>query len=602
MRTFEKVFPWLMVSLAALYLANSAWSRGNGGDTFNFQGFGELPVQEGGRLQPMDTFARIRLMQVRNTQSFIDVDDKKKPAVKWLLDVMTLELIPKDGQSPMHQQAVFRIDNDQVLNFFRLPPRSGFRYSLLELSPRMKDFSILVQHLENKNSSDYTDQKFLELSRRLNVVRAIASGLEPHVIPAEEASEEAWSSLFAATESRPNDAALVAFNDMLKAYANKNPERFNAALTKYRERLEQTNPGVTKKTGLEAFFNRFAPFERCTELFVLIFILTCFSWIGWATPLSRAAIFLTILALAVHTWAILARMMIMGRPPVTNLYASAIFIGWGCVGLCLALTWMFRNTIPLAVGAISGIFTLIIAHNLVSGDTMDVLLPVLDTNLWLATHVVIITIGYTATFVAGLIGAAYILIGVMTPFLIADVRGPLSKMIYGVICFATLLSFTGTVLGGIWADQSWGRFWGWDPKENGALLIVIWNAIVLHARWGGMVKQRGIAVLAVGGNIVTAWSWFGTNMLPVGLHSYGRMEGAMAWLIFFVAVQLLIIGAGLIPLKYWYSYAPKAPPPSGVGGGGHRGISGNLRTGIKTGSPPSGAGPSTGIRAGVAGA
>lgn len=66
----------------------------------------------------------------------------------------------------------------------------------------------------------------------------------------------------------------------------------------------------------------------------------------------------------------------------------------------------------------------------------------------------------------------------------------LGQMIYGVIAFATVLSFIGTVLGGIWADQSWGRFWGWDPKENGAVLIVLWNALILHARWCGLVNAR----------------------------------------------------------------------------------------------------------------
>ena len=93
-------------------------------------------------------------------------------------------------------------------------------------------------------------------------------------------------------------------------------------------------------------------------------------------------------------------------------------------------------------------------------------------------------------------------------------------MVYGIVCFATLFSFVGTVLGGIWADQSWGRFWGWDPKENGALIIVLWNALILHARWGGLVRQRGLICLAIFGNIVTSWSWFGTNMLGIGLHSY----------------------------------------------------------------------------------
>ena len=73
----------------------------------------------------------------------------------------------------------------------------------------------------------------------------------------------------------------------------------------------------------------------------------------------------------------------------------------------------------------------------------------------------------------------------------------LAKMVYGIVCFATLFSFVGTVLGGIWADQSWGRFWGWDPKENGALLIVLWNATILHARWGGLVRERGLMNLAI---------------------------------------------------------------------------------------------------------
>jgi ABC-type transport system involved in cytochrome c biogenesis permease subunit len=129
--------------------------------------------------------------------------------------------------------------------------------------------------------------------------------------------------------------------------------------------------------------------------------------------------------------------------------------------------------------------------------------------------------------------------------------------VYGIVCFATLFSFVGTILGGIWADQSWGRFWGWDPKENGALIIVIWNAIILHARWGGLVKQRGLMALAVFGNIVTGWSWFGTNLLEVGLHSYGFTESGRSTLSLFVLAQLFIIALALIPLEKWRSFSPK---------------------------------------------
>src|SRR5581483_5754120 len=110
-----------------------------------------------------------------------------------------------------------------------------------------------------------------------------------------------------------------------------------------------------------------------------------------------------------------------------------------------------------------------------------------------------------------------------------------------------LFSFVGTVLGGIWADQSWGRFWGWDPKENGALLIVLWNALILHARWAGMVKHAGMAVLTVVGNMITGWSWVGTNQLGVGLHAYGFNNTLAVGVVVFWAINLGFLGMGLWP-------------------------------------------------------
>jgi cytochrome c biogenesis factor len=109
----------------------------------------------------------------------------------------------------------------------------------------------------------------------------------------------------------------------------------------------------------------------------------------------------------------------------------------------------------------------------------------------------------------------------------------------------------GTVLGGIWADQSWGRFWGWDPKENGALLIVLWNAIILHARWAGYVRERGTMVMAIFGNVITACSWFGVNMLGVGLHSYGFMDQAFYALTGFIISQLVFMAICAAPPRFW---------------------------------------------------
>ena len=105
----------------------------------------------------------------------------------------------------------------------------------------------------------------------------------------------------------------------------------------------------------------------------------------------------------------------------------------------------------------------------------------------------------------------------------------------------------------MWADESWGRFWGWDPKENGALIIVLWNALILHARWGGMVRERGLAALAILGNIVTSWSWFGVNELGIGLHSYGFTEGRLFWLLLFCLSQLAIFAVACLPRSTWWS-------------------------------------------------
>jgi ABC-type transport system involved in cytochrome c biogenesis permease subunit len=271
------------------------------------------------------------------------------------------------------------------------------------------------------------------------------------------------------------------------------------------------------------------------------------------------------LCLVVHTFALIGRMYLMDRPLVfvTNLYSSAVFIGWVCVVLSLVLEWIYQNGLGCFVAGVGGFATLIIGHHLAAtGDTLGMMEAVLDTNFWLATHVTCVTIGYSATFVAGILGIVMICRGVFTTSLSKDDFKTLGRMIYGIVCFAMLFSFVGTVLGGLWADYSWGRFWGWDPKENGALLIVIWNALILHARWGGIVQQRGMAVLAVAGNIITSWSWFGVNMLGIGLHSYGFMESALPWLLGFVGSQLVVIGVGMVPLRLWPSFAAKAAAPA----------------------------------------
>jgi ABC-type transport system involved in cytochrome c biogenesis permease subunit len=564
----ERWFPILIVGAAAVYLIGASLPPQDPTGAMQVTEVGKLPVLDGGRVKPLDTLARNFLLTISNRTTFVDVDGETKPPVKWLLDVA---MAGHSKNSPAFEQNIFRIENDQVLNLLGLPMRPGsYRYSYNELGPKLT-----VLEKEGKRVSeidpkerDLFDQKVLELAHHVSLWQGLSMMKDLRVIPPRKGEEE-WDSLqdaFLTGEQTgiPN-ATARSFVEILDAYGSQDVERFNREVENYQAQLSKRVPADMAKVELEYHFNHWAPFYHCSILYVLVFVLASMSWLFWTVPLNRAALWLTVVLLAVHSGALLSRMYIQGRPPVTNLYSSAVFIGWGAVILGLVMEAIYRNGIGSALAAVVGSGTLLIAHHLAnSGDTMEMMQAVLDTNFWLATHVTCVTLGYTATFVAGFLGCCYILCGVLTRALNRDLVKTLGQMLYGVVCFATFLSFTGTVLGGIWADQSWGRFWGWDPKENGAVLIVIWNALLLHARWGGLVKQRGMALLAVVGNMVTGWSWFGTNQLGVGLHAYGFNNTLAMGLTAFWGLMLVIIVMGVMPLRKWRSYTVLNMPASSL--------------------------------------
>jgi ABC-type transport system involved in cytochrome c biogenesis permease subunit len=350
--------------------------------------------------------------------------------------------------------------------------------------------------------------------------------------------------------------ATRALTAILGAYAGDDARTFNTEVGRLQTILREV-PGVgldLTKVGYEAFYNNFDPCYHAAVLYVMAFVLAALAWLGWGALLNRASFGVIVAAFCLHLFVLISRIYISGRPPVTNLYSSAIFIGWAAVLFGLGLELVYRLGIGNVIASVIGFATLLVAYFLGGdSDTFAVLQAVLDTQFWLATHVVCITLGYSATYVAGLLGILYIVRGVATPSLSRTTGAELGLMVYGTLCFAILFSFVGTVLGGLWADDSWGRFWGWDPKENGALLIVLWNAMVLHAREGGLVKDRGLAILAVAGNVTVSWSWFGVNELGIGLHSYGFTEGALRALGLFVASQLAIVALGLLPGRLWMS-------------------------------------------------
>ena len=353
-----------------------------------------------------------------------------------------------------------------------------------------------------------------------------------------------------------------AFVDILRAYKENKPKGFSEAIDTYRtEYLEPLNPRFGTRRSLKRRSMPRPPFITAAFLYLFAIVLVVCRWLGWTPPLAQGGDRVDLVALAIHAAGVSGRMYLMGRPLVfvTNLYSSSLMIGCAAVAGCLLMELTFRNGIALVVGGVVGAVTVKIAHHLSTdgNDTLGSFRPCwIPISGWPRTSP--LSPWVTRTYVAGLLGIMYIAWGLGFTTLTKEKHLALGNMIYGVTCFATLLSFVGTVLGGIWADQSWGRFWGWDPKENGAVLIVIWNTLILHARWAGLVRQRGMAVLAVVGIMVTTWSWFGTNQLGVGLHAYGfsktLAEGCKwTWLI-----SLLIIGLGLIPTRYWRASPPRA--------------------------------------------
>ncbi|MCS6851123.1 MAG: cytochrome c biogenesis protein CcsA [Gemmataceae bacterium] len=569
-----------IVLLAAAVLLVTMLPKEEAAEELHLRQFGQLPVVDRGRVKPLDTVARTSLLVISKRQTYVDEYQNSQPAIRWLLEVLTAG---RREDAPAMKLKVFRIENDEVLTLLGLPPRPGsFRYALAEFVDKIDVIAREANRakaIDPKVQSTF-DAKILELATQLQLYVDLNQYKTPLVVPPWAGGDD-WQSLGEALSELQRGSVenphAVSLGLILVYYSKGDTAKFNQEVARYLERLQRERPEETRLAAFEVFFNQAEPFYRCSLLYLALFLLGCGSltvWVvtislrkpEWMVPVRTTLIGLTVVVLALHSWAILARMMIQGRPPVTNLYSSAIFIGWGAVLLCLILEVIFRrylNGLGVMLGAACGGLTTVIAHHLAqSGDTLEMMQAVLDTNFWLATHVTCITLGYAATFVAGIFGIAWILLRIpyeiwqprMQPE-IAQVLGllfrVLSLILYATICLATFLSFTGTVLGGIWADYSWGRFWGWDPKENGALLIVLWNALILHARWGGLVKQRGIAVLAVVGNMVTAWSWFGTNQLGVGLHAYGFNNTLSWWLVVFWASQLFFIALGLVPPWLW---------------------------------------------------
>jgi ABC-type transport system involved in cytochrome c biogenesis permease subunit len=606
----KKFIPWL-ISLVLVIWVISKMIPHRQASGLDIDGFSRLPVLVGGRVMPMDTLARISLSMMNHHGTFA-VNGKVEPASRWLLEVFMMprradaakvfevtnpDILGLFGRQEANGKPVSYSYNDcepflseigkqaGLATQTEAQTRNAFQRGIIKLRDALRIYLLLKNSIQPEDSANFArelqvfDQVLQpgmqavldreanrpfnqqELSRLVWFTKryqTLSKARYVYAVPnpnGKTDSDRWWhmsDALFNAVAMGKVGYPAIMYGDLISAYRNDNVAEFNRIIQEYNQYLDRTIPGQLSRPRFEYLFNRAQPFLQAMVLYVLVLIFALFSWLKWPKTLGKTAVILLICAFLLHTVGLLARMYLQGRPPVTNLYSSALFVGWGSVLLCLFLERFYKNGIGSVCASTIGFVTLLIAHNLqLDGDSLEMLRAVLDTNVWLATHVVMVTLGYSSVALAGFLGIIYILRGFFTTSFNVTTATSLSRMMYGVTCFATLFSFVGTILGGIWADQSWGRFWGWDPKENGALLIVLWNAIILHARWGGFIRERGLAVMSVFGNIVVSLSWFGVNMLGVGLHSYGFMDQAFGTLMAFIASQLAVMALGMLPLKYW---------------------------------------------------
>ena len=502
--------------------------------------FRDIPLQDEGRIKPLDTFARNHLLAFYGKRS---IKEMNLSATDWVLNLI---LDPQNGK----EQKIFNIRNPEVVSSIYLDWSTEHKYSFNEILPGLSNQAVLINMINQQPNANRTvfEKQLLELNNNALRFEEISYLKAMKLLPPDEISKtDEWSSplefIVNGRSPEPHqDAILNALQQYLAGRLEGQEASMKSAMANYKAALLMV-PGelfditVLKK---ETWMNRVNLFYTSVGLYLFAFILLGLSWMIQPLLLKRASYALLILGFLFHAYGIYLRMHIMGRPPVSTLYESVIFVAFIVILFAIILEYFRRDGLGIFVGTVSGSIFHYIGFGYASdGDTLGMLVAVLNSNFWLATHVTTITMGYGASLVAGFIGHLYLVQAIRQPKNKSSLKSIFNNL-FGITLIALFFTLFGTILGGIWADQSWGRFWGWDPKENGALLIVLWQLMMVHMRLSGLAKPAEFALGMALNNIIVALAWFGVNLLQVGLHSYGFDDGVARNLFIFIALELII--------------------------------------------------------------
>ena len=499
-----------------------------------------IPVQSEGRIKPFDSFARNQLLRFYGKR---EVKEHQLKATDWLLDLI---LDPQGGRD----LKIFNIRNPEVVSSLFLDWTNEHKYSYNEIIPGLKNQIDLITAIDEKDDSDKSpfEKQLIELSHNAIVFEELSYMKNIKLIPPALLDENAvWQSPFdfiisGITPAYHQEEILNSLQKYLAARFQKNNSEMNNALARY-ETITADLPISSldvKKLKSETWMNEVDLFVKSLAFYILSFLLIGVSWMVKPTLFRNISYLSLIVGFLIHGYGILLRMQIMGRPPVSTLYESVIFVSFIILLLAVTLEYFRADGIGIFIGSVGGSILHFVGFSYAAdGDTLGMLVAVLDSNFWLATHVTTITIGYGASLAAGFIGHLYLIQNILNPSNNKKLKSIFNNL-FGMTLFALFFTLFGTILGGIWADQSWGRFWGWDPKENGALLIVLWQLLMIHSRLAGIVKPPLFALGMGLNNIIVALAWFGVNLLQVGLHSYGFDDGVAKNLYIFILFEIIL--------------------------------------------------------------
>ncbi len=455
----------------------------------------------------------------------------------------------------------FMLEQGALAESLQIPADTKLSYrDLLQRRVKIEAFS---QKLAEKQKTDGykmtpEDARFITLTRQMDKVNRDRQTNAFMVIPPqwEQKHGSMWFSPWSLGQFGHGSPKSAAFMDLwaqaVQAYKTGNSPLWDETMDSLTtQAYDMAADGASQRLiSMEVSFNGAKPFVLSLSLYIAAFVTIMASMLVWQGGLRKVALVLLASGFAVHLVGLVTRMIIMERPPVTNLYESIIFVGITVVLFGLVFESRVKNSIGIIIAASVGAFLHFLGIRFDSdGDTMGMLTAVLDTNFWLATHVTTITIGYGCCLVSAVLAHLYLVMRIIRPAE-KDKANEIHRNMQGAAIVALFFAALGTILGGIWADQSWGRFWGWDPKENGAMLICLWLICLMHGRLSGRLGDLAYAAGMVFTSAVVAIAWFGVNLLSVGLHSYGFTENAAASLAIFCLAEFAIASGGYIYIRF----------------------------------------------------